>query len=347
MMNDSVSLSPCPVDYAVSQCPFLQRVSAKEGPEFARGLALNPCIVYEEQKGKPTDGAGPRRAYEPLFPEDDVESVNAVFGLMHGPRGCVPLSTQQNCSGGVDDINEGMPMMASMSLSGFSRLPHMAVNALKRFQQRQKQSRHANNNNNAKGKGSCASSASLSTDAVQSSSRSSNSIGRFLTNPAGGVVALGAARNLRCPPAIVALRAAVARMKAVQQLRPHALPIRTLALAGAAISCNIPCGVLREHTKKFSPAWIMAVHATVPFVAMLRKAVLMPMWGLGVTVLGSIAGQQVGAILERKRMQGGYSIPRICVKREDLSWQNVGKMRESMVLHLLPEGHPQRAIVVS
>jgi hypothetical protein len=332
MMNDS----SCPVDYAVSQCPFLQRVSAKEGPEFARGLALNPCILYDKQKAKPTDGAGPRRAYEPLFPEDDVESVNAVFGLMHGPRGCVPLSTQE-----LSNSNEqGMPMMASMSLSGFSHLPHMAMNALKRFQQRQKQSRH--NKNMKKNNGSCASSA---TDAVQSS-RSSSSIGRFLTNPAGGVVALGTARNLRCPPAIVALRAAVARMKAVQQLRPHALPIRTLALAGAAISCNIPCGMLREHTKKFSPAWIMAVHATVPFVAMLRKAVLMPMWGLGVTVLGSIAGQQVGAILERKRMQGGYSLPHICVKREDLSWENVGKLRESMVLHLLPEGHPQ-AIVVS
>ncbi len=48
----------------------------------------------------------------------------------------------------------------------------------------------------------------------------------------------------------------------------------------------------------------MAVHATVPFVAMLRKAVLLPPWAVGITVLGAIAGQQLGAKVERQRLAG-------------------------------------------
>jgi hypothetical protein len=74
-------------------------------------------------------------------------------------------------------------------------------------------------------------------------------------------------------------------------------------MAGTAIMANVPCGMWREHTKKFSPEWFVAVHATIPFVAMLRKAVLMPRWAILFTIAGAIAGQQVGAKLERARLQ--------------------------------------------
>jgi hypothetical protein len=160
-------------------------------------------------------------------------------------------------------------------------------------------------------------------------------------NPIGGLLPLAGAKSLQCPAAIVSMRAAVARMKAVRHLRPQALPIRSLALASVAISFNIPCGMLREHTKKFSPQWILAVHATIPFVAMLRKAVMMPAWGLGLTVLGSIAGQHVGSVLEKKRLDGtllptrkhlyNSTGPR-GIKLQDIPRQ--------AVLMLLPDNHP-------
>jgi hypothetical protein len=91
----------------------------------------------------------------------------------------------------------------------------------------------------------------------------------------------------------------------VKAIRPKGLPVRSLALAGTAIAANLPCGAWREHTKKFSFQWIVAVHATIPFVAMLRKAVLMPPWAVLLTVAGAMAGQQAGAVLERKRLAGG------------------------------------------
>jgi hypothetical protein len=99
------------------------------------------------------------------------------------------------------------------------------------------------------------------------------------------------------------MRAAIAALKPVRDLRPQALPIRALAMSGTAIAAGLPCGMWREHTKKFSPQWFLAVHAAIPFVAMLRKAVLMPKWAILLTLIGSIAGQSVGARMERQRMQ--------------------------------------------
>ena len=45
------------------------------------------------------------------------------------------------------------------------------------------------------------------------------------------------------------------------------------------------------------------VHATIPFIAMLRKAVVMPKWAIAYTVGSAVLGQIMGARLERQRMQ--------------------------------------------
>jgi hypothetical protein len=62
---------------------------------------------------------------------------------------------------------------------------------------------------------------------------------------------LSAAGHVRCPPAVVAMRTAVAALKPVRDLRPQALPVRGMALMWVAMAANVPCGAWREHTKKF------------------------------------------------------------------------------------------------
>jgi hypothetical protein len=113
---------------------------------------------------------------------------------------------------------------------------------------------------------------------------------------------------------------AIAGLKPVRHLRPQTLPIRSLAMAGTAIMANVPCGMWREHTKKFGPEWFIAVHATIPFVAMLRKAVLMPKWAILLTIAGAVTGQQMGAKLEKARLKstndGGLSLFRSCAEEE-------------------------------
>ena len=106
-----------------------------------------------------------------------------------------------------------------------------------------------------------------------------------------------------CPPAIVAARAALARTPAVKKLRPQALGVKLLAVAATAAALNIPCGMWREHVEKFSVEWFIAVHATIPFVAMLRKAVIMPKFAIAVTIGAAVVGQVVGSRLERLRLQ--------------------------------------------
>jgi hypothetical protein len=111
--------------------------------------------------------------------------------------------------------------------------------------------------------------------------------GRGWGHVLGGLIPLAAGGHMSCPAPIVKMRAAVAALRPVRELRPQALPIRALAMGGTAIAANLPCGAWREHTRKFSPEWFLAVHATIPFVAMLRKAVLMPKWAILLTVAGA------------------------------------------------------------
>lgn len=346
------------VEGAVAQCPFLKRVSEKQGKDFAKSLALNPFIAVDGLKEQRV--SSDKAAHRPLFPEDEQHSFQVVMDLFHGPRGCVPLEDTNTNSTIITDEQQRMPLMASMSLSGgFSNLPNMMRRfRARRKQEQQQKKRQLKNSKHGRGGNAISKNTSTGSSHVSIDTRQSGfatppsqknvpeqnspkhwhsnrgfSIGNFLSSSASGVIALGGAKQLQCPPAIVAMRAAVARMKAVRQLRPQALPIRALALSSVAISFNLPCGMLREHTKKFSPGWILAVHATVPFVAMLRKAVMMPMWGLGLTVVGSIVGQQIGSTIEKKRLRGEISI-RVPEPK------NIAVLPQMLVMSLLPDGHP-------
>jgi hypothetical protein len=106
----------------------------------------------------------------------------------------------------------------------------------------------------------------------------------------------------KCPPAIVAARAALAKTSAVKTLRPQALPTKVLAIGILGMALNVPLGVWREHTMKLSPQWFLAVHATIPFIAMLRKAVVMPKYAVAFTIGSAVLGQAIGAHAEKIRL---------------------------------------------
>jgi len=128
-----------------------------------------------------------------------------------------------------------------------------------------------------------------------------------------GLVPLSAKGELQCPRAIIQSRAFVAKLKLVRELRPQALPVKLLAIGAASAAANVPMGAWREHQKKFSAQWFLAVHATIPFIAMLRKGVVMPKWAILLTIATAIAGQAVGARLERQRLvtAAGMKQPRL------------------------------------
>ena len=78
--------------------------------------------------------------------------------------------------------------------------------------------------------------------------------------------------------------------------------MKLLAVAAFTGLANLPSGAARVHVEKFSPGWILAVHATIPFIAVIRKAVVMPKWAIAFTVGSAVLGQLMGARLEKKRV---------------------------------------------
>lgn len=337
---------------AVARCPFLHAVNKFQGEECAARLAVNPFASVHDSHSLP------------VLPEDPAGSVAAVFKLFHGKGGAIPLKD----AAAVDPPRQGrcpmhnhsastapilsapqmpepelytapaLPMMASISLSGFRFLPDPG-DMFRRNQRHQKPKKqkkpdpkpkqHTSNNGSPPGATASASTGAAGTAKPPSSrpsgGRPSNNISKF--SVLGGLLPLAASGKLSCPPVIVAMRAAVAGLKPVRQLRPQALPIRSLAMAGTAIMANVPAGMWREHTRKFSPEWFVAVHATIPFVGMLRKAVLMPKWAMLLTIAGAIAGQQVGAKLERARLgrtAAGNASEKSQLKGSVNVWQRCG-----------------------
>lgn len=124
---------------------------------------------------------------------------------------------------------------------------------------------------------------------------------RQVFGPIGAMIVSG---RYKCPPAIVQMRAMLARTEVVRSLRPESLPVKILAVMAISAALNIPFGAMREHCRKFSPEWFLLVHATIPFIAMFRKTVIMPKYAILFTVAAAVGGQMVGSRLERQRVKG-------------------------------------------
>ncbi|GFH08358.1 uncharacterized protein HaLaN_03304 [Haematococcus lacustris] len=129
-------------------------------------------------------------------------------------------------------------------------------------------------------------------------------------NPAG---------HLQCPQVIIQARAILAATKPVRHLRPQALPVKLLAVGVASAAVNVPFGMWREHCEKFGVHWFIAVHASIPFIAMLRKAVIMPKYAILFTIATAIAGQAcIDECTMKTCCHSLGMLPRICIVIEVL-----------------------------
>ena len=158
-------------------------------------------------------------------------------------------------------------------------------------------------------------------------------VAKALTPPPG--------MKYECPAAIVAARAALAKTPMAKALRPKSLPIKILAIGFLGLGLNIPLGMWREHCEKFSPQWVLVVHAAVPFVGMMRKAVLMPKYAMAFTIASCIIGQAIGARAERARLasedsaRGGVAaLPSLDVaaQKKKRGKDSAGKKHQDLVL---------------
>lgn len=68
-------------------------------------------------------------------------------------------------------------------------------------------------------------------------------------------------------------------------------------LAAAALAANLPLGFWRAGLRKFSPAWFVAVHLSVPFIILLRVLLGVSAWFIPLTLGMAVAGQIGGGRL--------------------------------------------------
>lgn len=289
----------------VERCPFLKNIDGATTFSFSSALP----VAARGGKG-------------PIF--EDGPGFESAFKLFHGKDGIVPLSGRsyvpdENRSEGVDvqpepalPFNPLAARVATISLSAFGPFGFNFFNGKGKKQNKkpnnldQSQKKPNNPDKNLKKGGNPPSHEALSDEWLENGqcplARSYRAmsgvlplVAKALQPPAG--------MKIKCPPAIVAARAALARTALVKSLRPQPLPAKMVAIAMLGMAANIPLGVWREHTKKFSPQWFAAVHAAVPFIAMLRKSVNMPRTAMAFTIAASIVGQTIGSRAERIRLK--------------------------------------------
>lgn len=279
----------------IVRCPFLRNINEPTNFSFSSPIP-SPMPV--------------RGAKGPIF--EDGPNFDMAFRLFHGSDGVVPLSgrsflksenleTEQK----PQQFNPLAAKAATISLSAFGAGGPFSFDAFSdKWKKQNKNSKSSKKEPSSQGGDS--KHEAMSNEWLQSGNcpiaKSYRAVSHVLPlvakalQPPPGM-------KLRCPPAIVAARAALARTALVKTLRPQPLPEKVLVIGVLGMAANIPLGIWREHTKKFSPSWFAAVHAAIPFIAMLRKSVLMPKSAMAFTIGASVLGQVIGSRAERHRLK--------------------------------------------
>lgn len=77
-----------------------------------------------------------------------------------------------------------------------------------------------------------------------------------------------------------------------------------LWIALAALAVNLPLGYLRQGTRKFSPAWFLYVHLSVPLIAALRILSRLSLFAVPLFVACAVLGQVLGGRVRRPPASG-------------------------------------------
>lgn len=274
----------------IQRCPFLRNINKPTCFSFS---AVNIPIPARGAKG-------------PIF--EDGPNFDTAFKLFHGKDGVVPLSERSYSRGNsfepqpAPQFNPLAAKAATISLTSFGPGWPFGFDFFSKNRNNKNKKSDSSKNRDPSSKGHEA----LGNEWLETGNCPIAKSYRAVS----GVLPLVAkafqpppGMKFRCPPAIVSASAALAQTAFVKTLRPQPLLAKMLAIGLLGILANIPLGIWKEHTTKFSLSWFAAIHASVPFIAMLRKSVLMPKNAMAVTIGASILGQVIGSRAERIRLK--------------------------------------------
>ncbi|GAB4836485.1 hypothetical protein Ancab_001396 [Ancistrocladus abbreviatus] len=277
---------------AILRCPFLRNINEPTNFSLTSSMAL------------PVRGAK-----GPIF--EDGPNFEVAFRLFHGCDGVVPLSGRSFVHSENVENEQSLPQFnplaakaATISLSAFGPGGPFSFDSFSEKWKNQKRKSESSKKEPTQGGDSKHEAMGIEwlqtgNCPIAKSYRAMSSVLPLVANalkPPPGM-------KLKCPPAVVSARAALAQTAFAKNLRPQPLPTKVLVIGALGMAANLPLGIWREHTKKFSPSWFAAIHAAVPFIAMLRKCVLMPKTAMAFTIGASVLGQVIGSRAERYRLK--------------------------------------------
>ncbi|KAM3308060.1 hypothetical protein P3S67_009804 [Capsicum chacoense] len=255
----------------IQRCPFLRSLNF-------------PKPVKEGGKG-------------PIF--EDEPNFDRTFKFFHGKDGVIPLSGRSQLYNDNIEV-ESATQFASISLPSFGPGgPFSFDSFIQKRNSRKKKREHFPEDKSSKHEAMGNEWLETGNCPIAKSYRAVSGVLPFVAS----AFQLPPGMKLKCPPAVVEVRAALARTAFVKTMRPQPLCSKMLVIGALGMAANIPLGIWREHTEKFSLSWFTAVHAAVPFIAMLRKSVVMPKTAMALTIAASILGQVIGSRMERLRMK--------------------------------------------
>ncbi|XP_068634999.1 uncharacterized protein [Aristolochia californica] len=319
----------------IQRCPFLRNINEPTNFSFSSPVSF-PLPI--------------RGAKGPIF--EDGPNFDMAFRLFHGRDGVVPLSGKPFSHPDISPMEQPAPQFnplaakaATISLSAFGLGGPFSFDAFsdKWKKQKKKSSKKESSSQGGESLHEAMSNEWLLTGncpiakSYRAVSKVLPLVAKALQPPAG--------MKFKCPPAVVAARAALARTALVKTLRPQPLQSKMLVIAMLGMAANVPLGIWREHTKKFSPSWFIAVHAAVPFIAMLRKSVLMPKTAMAFTIAASIMGQVIGSRAERHRLQALAQAGEATKQAEAVDNGNqLGGPPGEMVVGITGSGHCSKVV---
>jgi hypothetical protein len=68
-------------------------------------------------------------------------------------------------------------------------------------------------------------------------------------------------------------------------------------LFGVALAANVPLGMWRRRLRRFSPAWFVAIHASIPVLVAMRLVFVPAYWVIPPEIALAVVGQLVGSRL--------------------------------------------------
>ena len=84
--------------------------------------------------------------------------------------------------------------------------------------------------------------------------------------------------------------------------------LKILLVSVVCLLVNIPMGMMRERSRKFSLQWILWVHASIPLIIALRIGLHLHWIAIPINIAAAVLGQFIGGVPEKKKRKAA-SLP--------------------------------------